>query len=67
MNENSTVLLLLIIGIWFFTNPRSKAFLEVLKSVSPSNSNTGGTTPPESEKELPKNDPFKTPSKEYVG
>lgn len=65
MNEKSTVLLLLIVGVWFFTNARSQAFLSVIKSVSPSNSNsvTAATTPPVTEE--PKQvDPFKTPSLE---
>ncbi len=64
MNEKSTVLLLLIIGVWFFTNARSQAFLTVVKSVSPSNSNTGTAAVTPSVPETKQGDPFKTPSLE---
>lgn len=35
MNEASSILVLAIVGVWFFTSPRFQAFLGVVKSNSP--------------------------------
>lgn len=74
MNENSTVLLLLIVGVWFFTNPRSRAFIAVVKS--PKATATAAVTSPDTspavvnpDYQVPPttNDLNKTPSGNYQG